>query len=57
MSGPRVHQIGHPQLADIAKSLEEWMIHQPKNQLGFQSDKAVEGIVEDFVGQGQSGEG
>jgi hypothetical protein len=33
------------------------MIDQAEDQLGLQSDKAVQGIVEDFIGQGQGGLG
>ena len=57
MGGSWINQVGHAQLSDIAKPLEEGMIYQAKYQLGLQSYKAVQGIVKDFVGQGQGGLG
>lgn len=57
VGGSWVNQVGHAQLTDVAKTLEEGMIDQAEDQLGLQSDKAVQGIVEDFIGQGQGGLG
>ena len=57
MGGSWINQVGHAQLTDIAKPLEEGMIYQAQYQLGLQSYKAVQGIVKDFVGQGQGGLG
>ena len=47
--GSWVHQIGHADLLDAPKPLEIWMLDNIKMQFVWDTDEAINRIVEDFL--------